>query len=235
MKLRWPTTVQRWLELAAVGLFAHATYLGLSYVALQHMSSSLGAIIASTNPLVTAALAPWLLAERLTPRKVVGLVLGFAGVVFIMVARGGLATARPIDAALAFVGVVSFVISTIVFKRIEDREALPVVNVVGFATGTLVLTPIALATEGFPHVALTAGLIASFVWLVVVLSVGSTLLWFWLLTHHEASSVSACYFLTPVFGIALGALILHEALVPRDAFGIACIVAGLYLVTRQQR
>jgi hypothetical protein len=44
-------------------------------------------------------------------------------------------------------------------------------------------------------------LIVSFWYVVLVMSLGASLLWFWLLTHGEASRVSAYYFLTPVFGL----------------------------------
>lgn len=232
-RMQWPSSLGRWATLAGVGIFGHATYLGLTYIALEHMSSALGAIIASTNPLIVAIVAPWLLAERLTLRKTAGLLLGFGGVVLIMLARTGLGTARPHDAVLAFIGVIALVISTLLFKRMQNREALPVVNAVGFTTAALVLMPVAFLSEGLPHVAVGPPLVASFAWLVVVLSVGTTLLWFWLLSHQEASRVSAYFFLAPVFGVTLGAAILHEAMVPRDMLGIVCIVAGLYLVSSE--
>jgi drug/metabolite transporter (DMT)-like permease len=63
-----------------------------------------------------------------------------------------------------------------------------------------------------------------------VLSVGASMLWFWILHHGEASRVSAYFFLTPVFGLFLGALILGEPLVPMDGVALVVIAAGLWLV-----
>ncbi|HEY1418360.1 MAG TPA: DMT family transporter, partial [Myxococcaceae bacterium] len=71
----WPRTPEAWMQIAAYGLLANASYLGCTYEALRHLSSGMGAIIASTNPLLLALVAPALLDEPLTPRKVIGLLL----------------------------------------------------------------------------------------------------------------------------------------------------------------
>jgi drug/metabolite transporter (DMT)-like permease len=96
----------------------------------------------------------------------------------------------------------------------------------------LVLVPVAALVSGAPHVHVTGELIASFAYLVLVLSIGATLIWFWLLTHGEASRVSAFYYLTPAFGLALSALLLHEAVHARDLIGLGAIAAGIALVQR---
>ena len=75
-------------------------------------------------------------------------------------------------------------------------------------------------------------IIVSFVYLICVISVGASLLWFWLLRHGEASRVSAYYFLTPVFGLALSALFLGERVSARDIGGLVAIALGIVLVQR---
>lgn len=231
LRLPLPATARRWAALAAVGVFGNAGYLSLSYVALEHLSSAMGAIVACTNPLILAAVSPWLLRERLTLGKSLGMLLGFGGVIVVMLSRAG-GSARPQDVLLAFAGVGAFVVATVIFKRIAEPESLIVVSGTGFGSAAIVLAPLAFAFEGVPHVAGGEPLVVSFVYLVVFLSVGTTLLWFWLLTHGEASRVSAYFFLAPAFGMLLGALLLHERIFPRDALGIACIVAGLVFVQR---
>ncbi|TAM60835.1 DMT family transporter [bacterium] len=232
LRVPLPATARRWAALAAVGIFGNAGYLGLSYVALEHLSSAMGAIIACTNPLMLAAVSPWLLRERLTLDKSLGMILGFGGVVIVMLSRGGGGSARPRDVLLALAGVAAFVVATVIFKRISEPESLIVVSGAGFGSAAIVLAPLAFVFEGAPHAAGGEPLVASFIYLVVFLSVGTTLLWYWLLARGEASRVSAYFFLAPAFGMLLGALLLHERIFPRDALGIACIVAGLVFVQR---
>jgi len=83
-----------------------------------------------------------------------------------------------------------------------------------------------------PHVVCTGPLVWSLVYLVVVLSVGASMLWFWILQHGEASRVSAYFFLTPAFGLLLAAILLGEQLTPLDGVSLAVIGTGLWLAAR---
>jgi drug/metabolite transporter (DMT)-like permease len=225
---------RQWGGLVLLGLTANAGYLGLTYLALRHLSSGMGAILASTNPLLLALAAPRLLGEPLTRRKLLGMILGVTGVVITMAARAGLQTARPQDVLLALGGVVSVTSSTILYKRLRDKPHPLVVNGAQLLAAGVLLVPAALLLHGLPQVIVTARIALAFAYLVVVMSIGASLLWFWLLSHGDASRVSAWYFLTPVFGLLLGAALLGEKLAPLDAVGLVVIAAGLLLVTREQ-
>jgi len=107
-----------------------------------------------------------------------------------------------------------------------------VLNAIQLLSASLVVAPFAYLVAGAPHVNPTPELIASFVYLVLVLSVGASLIWFWLLSQGEASRVSAYYYLTPVFGLGLSALLLHERVGLHDLFGLAAIAGGIALVQR---
>ena len=229
---RMPRGRREWVAAVVYGLLGNAVYLGCTYVALRHIASGIGAIVASTNPLALALAAPWLLREPLTPLKLGGLLLGFGGVVAIMIVRAGTGSADPGDVALAFAGVLGSVGSTIVFKRWCADLDLRAVNAVQLLAAAIVLLPLAPALEGMPHARWSWELIVSFWYVVLVMSLGASLLWFWLLAHGEASRVSAYYFLTPVFGLALAALLLHEPFGARDLGGLAAIALGISLVQR---
>jgi drug/metabolite transporter (DMT)-like permease len=231
-RLSFPKDVGTWLRLFGVGVGGNALYLGLTYIALRHLSAGMGSIIASTNPLIVALVAPFVLREPLTARKLTGLLLGFGGVVLAMHTRAGTGAARPQDVLLALIGVISFVASNILFKRMTDRPHPVVLNGAQLTCAGLALIPAGLLLEGVPHIQWTPALIASLAFLVLVLSIGASMLWFWILHHGEASRVSAYFFLTPIFGLLLSALLLNEPLAPIDGLGLATIAAGLWLVAR---
>ena len=231
-KLSIPRAPRVWGELALLGLGGNALYLGCNYLALKHLSAGMGSIIASTNPLLLALLAPFLLHEPLTLRKIIGLLLGFGGVVLAMHARAGSQAARLQDVLLAGFGVLAFVLSNILYKRMKERPHPLVLNGAQLLCAGLILILPALLLEGAPRIAWTAPVVASLAYLVVVLSVGASMLWFWLLQHGEASRVSAFFFLTPAFGLLLAALLLGEKLVPMDAAALVVIATGLWLAAR---
>src|SRR5205085_12353973 len=99
-RLPLPRSRRTWAELLLLGIGGNARYLGLNYEALRHLSAGMGSIVASTNPLILALLAPWLLREPLTVRKTTGLLLGFSGVVLAMHTRALSQEARPVDVLL---------------------------------------------------------------------------------------------------------------------------------------
>ena len=222
-----------WLVYAVLGVLANAAYLGCTYTALgRGLGAGIASIVASTNPLLLALVAPRLLKEPLTGLKALGLALGFGGVIGVVLARGGSASAQPALVGLAFLGVASNVASTILFKRARGSTDLLAINTIQLLAAGVVLVPVALLLEGRPTAALTPELLESFAYLVGVLSVGASLLWFWLLSRGAASRVSAFYFLTPVFGLFFGAALLNETVVPSDAVGLVAIALGIVMVQR---
>jgi len=232
LRLAIPRHAGAWVQIFLLGLGGNALYLGLNYEALRRMSAGMGSIIASTNPLVMAIVAPFALREPLTRRKIAGLSLGFAGVLIAMHARTGTQEARIQDVLLSFAGVIAFVASNIVYKRMRLLPHPLVLNGGQLFCAGLALVPATLLFEGVPRIDWTAPVVVSLSYLIVVLSVGASMLWFWILQHGEASRVSAYFFLTPVFGLLIGALLLGERLVRLDAIGLAVIAAGLWLVAR---
>ena len=150
LRVPFPRTRAEWLAVAGYGVLGNALYLGCTYEALRHMSSGVGAIVASMNPLVLALVAPWILHEPLTRGKIVGLALGFGGVVAIMLARFGSGTADPLDVGIAFCGVLASVASAIVYKRWCSGLDPRAVNALQLLAAGVVLLPLAIVLEGAP-------------------------------------------------------------------------------------
>jgi len=232
LRVRFPRGLGEWRTIVAIGFCTNVIYLALLYVALRHLSAGMSAIIASTNPLVLALLAPAFLGERATWPKTLGLLVGFAGVTYIITSRAGIPTEAFSDEAIAFVSVLGLVASTILFRRLNGHTDVLAVTALQLAFGAAFLLGPAIVFEGTPALPHTAYGWDSMVYLVLVMSVGASLLWFWLLRNSEASTVSAYYFLTPVFGLALSWLILRERLTLSDALGAIAIAVGIAVVQR---
>lgn len=233
-RLPWPHGRRDWSRLVLFGLLNSGLYLGFSYEAIRQLSAGMATIIAATNPLLLTLVAPYVLGERLTRARLLGLALGFGGVLFVVGVRlnGQGHADTPLGVFLAFTGVVSLVGATIVYKKQPPRDHPLVVNAVQLAAAGVALVLPAVLFEHPERVHVDAPLVWSFLYLVVVISITASLLWFWLLEQGEASAVSAYYFLTPLFGLGLAALLLGEPVSPRDLLGLIAVAAGIALINR---
>jgi len=227
----WPRGRRAWTLIIGLGVLANAVYLGCTYEALRHLAAGVGSVVTSTNPLLLALVAPALLGEKLTWRKAAGLLLGFGGVVAIMFARAGTGTADVRDVLLCFVGVIGSVASTVVFKKFLVELDVRMTTALQLFAASLAVLPFAIMTEGTPHATWGVPIVVAFVYLVAVMSVGGSLLWFWLLEKGEASRVTAYYFLSPVFGLLIASFF-GEPLSVRDLGGLAAIAVGIAIVQR---
>ncbi len=237
LKLSRPRGWPAWRRLIIFGLLNSGIYLGCSYEALRYLSAGMGSIISAINPLLLTLIAPLVLHERLTWQRILGLVLGFGGVLFVMGARlnGNSHLDTPGGMLVAFIGVIGLVGATVFYKRYPPQEHAIVVNAVQLGAAGLALVLPALLFEHPEHVPIDTPLIWSFLYLVLAISMGASLLWFWLLKQGEASVVSSYYFLTPIAGLALAALLLGEPFGLRDALGLVAVAIGIALINRPSR
>lgn len=228
---RFPRGAAEWRPIILVGLLTNALYLGVTAVALQHISAGMGAVLASANPVALAVVSPWLLGERLTAAKIVGLVTSYAGVVLVMWNRIG-SDNQPWAMAL-FLGVVVFFVSgTILFKRLPPGPDLLVVNGGQLLTGGMALAIPALLFESVARVEPTLNLVVGQAILIVVVSGAAMFLWLWLLRHGDATRASAYFFLNPVLGLGMAALVLGERIGSLDLLGSVAVALGIWAVQR---
>jgi drug/metabolite transporter (DMT)-like permease len=232
MRTPWRLSRRDIAVLALLGVANNALYLGLNYVGLGSISAGLSALIVSANPVLTAVLAAAFLGERMAWRKVAGLVLGLAGVAFIVQNRiaGGADSTTGI--ALTIGALVAMVGGTILFKRLKPQGGLMVGNGVQNLAGGLALVPFAFTLESVGDVVPSWRLVATLAYLVLVVSLFAFLLWFHLLTVSGATAASAYHFLMPPLGVLFGWLLLDERVAWPDLLGIIPVVIGIYLVTR---
>src|ERR1700742_1872326 len=224
-----------WREVATfaiLGLANNALYLGLGYTGLKTVSAGLGGLIVSANPVFTAALAALFLGESLTWRKVAGLLLGIAGVGFIVWHRMSVGTDSLHGILFTLASLASIVVGTILFKVLAPKGSLWIGNGVQNLAGGLTLPPVALTFSSVSDIVPCAPLLGGFAFLVLGGSILAYLLWFNLLKVCGATAASAYDFLMPPLGMLFAFLVLGEHVEARDLLGIIPVALGIYLVTR---
>ena len=220
---------------AGLGVANNALYLGLGYTGLQSVSAGLGGLIVSANPIFTAALAALFLGERLTARKVLGLLLGIAGVSFIVWHRMSVGTDSLHGILFTLASLASIVSGTILFKLFAPKGSLWIGNGIQNMAAGLVLIPVALTFADVNAIVPNMQLAGAFAFLVLGGSVLAYALWFYLLKTCGATEASAYHFIMPPLGILFAFLVLGEHVELRDMLGIIPVALGIYLVTRSVR
>jgi drug/metabolite transporter (DMT)-like permease len=217
---------------AILGVANNALYLGLGYTGLQTVSAGLGGLIVSANPVFTAVLAAAFLGEALTWRKVAGLLLGIAGVGFIVWHRMSVGSDDWHGILFTLASLASIVAGTILFKVLAPKGSLWAGNGVQNLAGGLALLPFALTLSDVSEITPSARLLGAFAFLVLGGSILGYLLWFHLLKVCGATAASAYHFLMPPLGMLFAFLVLGEHVEFRDLLGIVPVALGIYLVTR---
>jgi drug/metabolite transporter (DMT)-like permease len=217
---------------AILGVANNALYLGLGYTGLQTVSAGLGGLIVSANPVFTAVLAAAFLGEALTWRKVTGLLLGIAGVGFIVWHRMSVGSDDWHGILFTLASLASIVVGTILFKVLAPKGSLWVGNGVQNLSAGIVLLPFAFTLADVGDIVPSARLLGAFAFLVLGGSILAYLLWFHLLKVCGATAASAYHFLMPPLGMLFAFLVLGEHVEFRDLLGIVPVALGIYLVTR---
>lgn len=219
---------RQWTGVLVFGLCQNALYLGLNFVAMQTVSASLAAIIASTMPLLVA-LAGWLaFGTKVRPMGIAGLIAGVAGVALIMGARlqGG---ADLYGILLCVIAVFSLTIATMAVLGASSGGNVLMIVGLQMLVGSAILWVPALAFETL-EVTWNWQLGVAFVYTTLVPGLAATLVWFLLVGRIGAVKASTFHFLNPFLGVATAAILLGEAIGVLDVVGVAIIAGGILAV-----
>lgn len=221
---------------AAGALFAAEFF--FIYLGLNHTSASRMVVFIYLAPILTAlGLAIYVPGETLTPRQWLGVFVSFAGVALAF--GEGFIAARAdtwVGDAMGIVAAVLWAATTVLIRATRLSNA-PAAKTLFYQLAVSALTlPIASLAVGEPGVvALTPVAVASLVFQGVVVAFATYLAWFWLLTKYFAAPLSVFAFLSPLFGVVFGVLLLREPFTPLFGVAALAVLAGIALVNFRGR
>jgi probable blue pigment (indigoidine) exporter len=210
------------------GICQNAIYLGMNFVALQWVEGALGAVIASSMPLMVAAIGWGVFGERLRPLGLAGLAAGFAGVALIAGAR--ITQGAPLGGvALCLTGALALAVATRLVRSVSAGGDLLMVVGLQMLVGAAVLAAVGSLVE-VPRFDWTPRLVAALTYQIFVPGLAATVLWFALVQRIGAIRASTFHFLNPFFGVVIAALLLGEHVSASDLVGVAIAMAGILAV-----
>jgi drug/metabolite transporter (DMT)-like permease len=229
--IRLPAAGRAWIPLFVMAVLGNVLPFQLIARAQQHIDSSLAGILMAAMPLFVLTLAHFLLpGSKLTPYRIVGFVVGFAGVVIIIgpEALDGLSHNSTLWGAIAVLGAaLSYALNTIYARRLGATDP------VRLSAGMLVVASL-LSLPGaaidLPGV-VTPGIVATASLAVLgLLSTGlATLLYFRLVQGPGPVFLSFVNYLVPPCAVLAGALFLDETVSSSVYVGMVLILSGIAL------
>jgi drug/metabolite transporter (DMT)-like permease len=209
-----------------------------------HIESSLASVLQGTTALFTLLVAHFAIAdERITLRKLFGLLLGFVGVVVLAYRSTG-EQAGPTESNWHLLGQIAILVSSLcyaiggVYARTVTRNRLePLVIAAGAMTVAAIITGV--ITYAMPAIAggapvpltgLTPRVLGAILALGFLNTFAAYLIFYSLLAAFGAARTSMITYVLPVVGLLLGALFLDEQLDFRLLVGTVLIVASIAIV-----
>lgn len=196
-----------------------------------HIASGLASILNATTPIWGVVVAHFLTSdERMTPRKIAGVLLGFGGVATMIgpsllssLGTSALAQLACVAASL------SYALAAVWARRFRRMGISPMSVTTGQLTaGAIIMLPMSLIvdkpwTHAFPPVSALAAITA----LALLCTAFGYVLYFRLIETSGATNALLVTLLVPPVAILLGALFLDESLAPQDFAGLGLIALGL--------
>jgi drug/metabolite transporter (DMT)-like permease len=219
-------------DIAVTGFLIQVGYFGLCYIAFKVGVSAGGvAIIVCLQPILVSLIAPWMVGETVSRARWIGLALGLAGAVTVILARSGVAHEPPLGVLAAVGGLIGMTAATLYEKRFGVSTHPVPANLIQYAVGAAFTLPLALATEG-----MQADWAPELLWVLAYLVIGNSLISITLLLAMiragEVARVSALFYLVPPLSALFAWPLLGEAMPPLAWAGMALAGIGVALARR---
>ena len=214
--------------LGFVGIFGNNL---LQNLGLARTAASSAILLSTIDPLFTVMLSLLFLGEKLDKRKTAGLVLAFVGVYLVTTDGRGIAEwGESVGNLLIIAAAMGFSIYTVLSKQVLHHEEPPIVVAWSTSVGALLLCIAGIVVDaglcwgdlGIHHKLIT-------LYLAVVPTSVSVVVYFNLLQRVQASQAATSLFLIPVFSIVWAVWLLGESVTPAMLMGGGLIIAGVWL------
>ena len=222
---------QAWGSILLLALLNNAIPFTLFGWGQTHIASGLASILNATTPIWGVVVAHFLTRdERMTPRKIAGVVLGFGGVALMIGPSLRSSLGSSAMAQLACVAAsLCYALAAVWARRFKRQGLSPMAVTTGQLTaGALIMLPFAMVvdqpwTRALPPLGAWGAIVA----LALVCTAFGYVMYFRLIDSAGATNALLVTLLVPPTAILLGGLFLGEALAPHDFLGLGLIALGL--------
>jgi len=221
-----------WYWFAAIGMINLVIPFFLIAYGVQRVQSNLAAILMASTPLSATVLAHLFTKnEKINLIKILGVLVGFSGIVFLFSDNILINENNFTYALLILVGSTFYVIGGLLTLKVSDKKNENVTASI-LIWGTLFLIPITAFTEKPWNLNPSIDSTISLVYLGVVATGLAWLLRFKILKNNGLVFQAQVAYLIPIFGIILGYIFLKELITSKVLIALLAVIIGIYLVKK---
>lgn len=222
-------TARGWLALLAVGFVGFGVSIGAQFVGTDHSTAVNGALITSASPAFILVFAAVILRERLTPLRILAVVLASIGVVVIVNPANADFSSVTFTGDLALAAAaLTWGLYSVLVRLVSARHDTLLVSTTALMGGLLLTLPASmLELQSRPIGAVDGGTILGILYLGVISTAAAMWMWNRAFALVDASTASLFFFAQPLVGTLLGVVLLGQALTPGLWIGSALIILGV--------
>ncbi|HDZ36711.1 MAG TPA: DMT family transporter [Marinobacter sp.] len=230
MGRRFHCSLRRLGMLALIGFSYTGMGLGGMFLGAGNVGPGIATVLANAQPLFAAVLSIFVLREAITARVALGLLIGFVGVIVLALPEFDFGTDRFVGTLYVLGGAVGTAIGNVLLKlQADEGDGYWPMGIQLILGAIFLFFASLLADEGFE-----VDWTWSFASAVFILAVPATALmvslWYWLLARAPLIKLNPFTFLTPAFGLLIGALFFDETFSVVELAGIAITIVGLIVI-----
>ncbi len=228
---RFPTSIAGWTPFFVMAILNNILPFSLIFTGQTRIASGLAAVLNAATPLFTLLVARVFAGDALIPSKLAGVLIGLLGVAILVgpdaIGAGG---ADVIGMVLVLCGALSYGVSALWGRRLRDTP--PMLTAAAQLTcSTLILAPVVTVVDNIWTLPLpSGGVLLAIVTLAFASTALAYLIFFRILVDSGPQDANLVTLLIPPSAIALGVIVLGEALTARQIIGALVIASGLIAI-----
>lgn len=219
-----------WKFMLAFGVVQYAIPLATYPLTQQYITSSAAGIVNAMTPIMVVIVSHfWPEGEKVTFMKVIGVTLGFMGILLLaQPSFAGQGESDPLALILTMIAPLCYGFALNLMRYFSDLDRV-LLTAWSATIGAIALAPITLAREGLPvitRIETWASLLA----IGLVLTSAAFILLYWLIPRVGGTTASTITYLAPISAVLLGVFVLDETLVSIQFAGMAVIFLGMLFI-----
>ena len=235
LKVSWPKNLKEYMHISVAGSLTVAVFSIGVFVSIDlGVSPSLNALIIALQPALVAVLAIGVLKEKISKKHWLGLMIGFVGVSFVVMAKFDFTANISYGIFMSIFALLGLSLGNLYQKKYCSNMNLFSGGAVQTFVSAFLVLPLMFFYEEV-RFNFNSDLVYAILYMAVAVSIGALSLLYIMIEKGEVSKVSSIFYLIPVCAVMMSYLFFDEQIDLSVVFGIVTVLAGITLINRKAK